>query len=411
MSSAPETPRRDADVLVLGASYAGVEVAYQLHRQATAKPPRVVVVDRDREHGYLPLVQERLLGAIPIDASKVRTAAYIDSLPGARFVQGEIVRLDPESRTIELADGTRLGARVIVVALGSVLEPPSSIEGGVRMLAHKSPGQFETLRGALDRVLATAAAPPRIVVVGGGISGVELAGELAALEHAAARPWPTAPKVTLVGGQERLVSILPPKVGARAERLLTGQGVDVRTSTRVVEVGDGWVDVVRGGERSRIDCAFAVWVGGIAPAPILGVLGLPRTAEGWLAVGPTLQCFPTADTGRPEIFACGDAVRILGGEGQWPTMQRAIECIWQAKLIAANALALLGEPAEYPKGVPPLRPHTLHRTFAYGVSLGRRSLVVWGPICIDAPRINHWFRRWLMRQYLARYPALPGAPH
>ena len=69
MSSAPETPRRDADVLVLGASYAGVEVAYQLHRQATAKPPRVVVVDRDREHGYLPLVQERLLGAIPIDAS------------------------------------------------------------------------------------------------------------------------------------------------------------------------------------------------------------------------------------------------------------------------------------------------------------------------------------------------------
>jgi NADH dehydrogenase len=403
MSSGPDATPSHADVLVLGASYAGVEVAYQLYRQAS-KPLRVIVVDRDREHGYLPLVQERLLGTIAIDASKVRTSAYIEALPGARFVQGEIVRLDPESRTVELADGTTLGARVIVVALGSVLEPPAAIVGAERLLAHKSPTQFEALRGALDRVLVEGAAP-RIVVVGGGISGVELAGELAALEGAASRPWPVAPKVTIVGSQERLVSILPAKVGARAQRLLAGQGVDVRTSTRVVEVGDGWVDVVAGGERSRIECALAVWVGGIAPAPILAALGLPRTADGWLAVGPTLQCFPEKAKGRPEIFACGDAVRIVGGEGEWPTMQRAIECIWQAKLVARNALTLLDETPDYPDGVPPLRPHVLHRTFAYGVSLGRRSLVVWGPICLDLRGVNHWFRRWLMRQYIARYPA------
>ena len=55
--------------------------------------------------------------------------------------------------------------------------------------------------------------------------------------------------------------------------------------------------------------------------------------------------------------------------------------------------------------MPPLQPHTLRPGFAYGVSLGRRSLVVWGPLCVDLPRINHWFRRWLMRQYFARYPA------
>ncbi len=407
MSSAPETPRRDADVLVLGASYAGVEVAYQIHRQASGKPPRIVVVDRDREHGYLPLVQERLLATIPADTSKVRTAAYIETLPGARFVKGEIVGLDPHTRTVELADGTRIGARVIVVALGSVLTPPASLVGGERMLAHKSPTQFDALRAELDRVLATAGESPRIVVVGGGISGVELAGELAALQHRPSRPWPAAPSVTLVGAQPRLVSILPAKVGARAQRLLAGQGVDVRTSTRVVEVGDGWVDVVTDGARSRIDCALALWVGGITPAPILERVPLPRTAHGWLAVGPTLQCFPTANGGRPEVFACGDAVRIIGGDGEWPTMQRAIECIWQAKLIAKNALTLLAEPVDDPRGVPPLQPHVLHETFAYGVSLGRRSLVVWGRLVVDAPAVNRWFRRWLMRQYLARYPALP----
>ena len=47
--------------------------------------------------------------------------------------------------------------------------------------------------------------------------------------------------------------------------------------------------------------------------------------------------------------------------------------------------------------------HELRREFAYGVSLGKRSLVVWGSLVVDAPGVNHWFRRWLMRQYFARY--------
>jgi NADH dehydrogenase FAD-containing subunit len=110
----------------------------------------------------------------------------------------------------------------------------------------------------------------------------------------------------------------------------------------------------------------------------------------------------------PDVFACGDAVRVIGGEGRWPTMQRAIECIWQAKRVAKNVLALLDEPPGYPNGVPPLSPHVLHRDFAYGVSLGKRSLVLWGPLIVDVPGVNHWFRRWLMRQYFARYRPYPS---
>ena len=404
MSSAPETPARHADVIILGASYAGVEVAYQLHRQAPANPPRIVVVDRDREHGYLPLVQERLLGVISAETSKVQTAAYIEGLPGARYVQGEVVGFDPDSRSVELADGTRLTARVIIVALGSVLQAPKSVVGGEVLMAHKSPEQFAALHSVLGRILDGSIATPRIVVIGGGISGVELAGELAALDGRSDRPWPTSPRVTLVGSQPLLVPLLGAAVGARARRLLSMQGVEVRTSSRVLAVGDGWVEVADDTGTSRIECALAVWAGGIEPAPILGRLGLPRTEHGWLAVGPTLQCFP--GTAQPEIFACGDAVRVVGGEGIWPTMQRAIECLWQAKLVACNALKLLGVPADYPEGIPPLRPHSLRKRFAYGVSLGRQSLVVWGPLCVSLPGINRWFRRWLMRQYLRRYAAL-----
>jgi NADH:ubiquinone reductase (H+-translocating) len=153
---------------------------------------------------------------------------------------------------------------------------------------------------------------------------------------------------------------------------------------------------------------MALWAGGVQPAPVLAHLGLPRTDEGWLTVGPTLQCFPTVvpyrkGSASPDVFACGDAVRVIGGTGPWPTMQRAIECLWQAKVVARN-LATLAECAPgYPDGVPPLRPHVLRERFAYGVSLGARSLVVYGAARVDLPGVNAWFRRWLMRQYFARY--------
>ncbi len=409
MSSAPDETVAavvDADVLVLGASFAGVEVVYQLHRRSPARPPTVIVVDRDRTHGYLPLVQERLLGTIPPETTALRTADYVESLPGARFVQGDVVSIDPRARTAVLGDGTRLRARILVIALGSVLEAPPTIVGGERLLAHKSPAQFEALRAALGRALGEGQPAPRIVVVGGGISGVELAGELAALCGRGQRPWPVAPAVTLVGGQPQLVPILGANVGARAKRLLEGQGVDVRVATRLVEVGDGWVDVGAADARTRIHCALAVWVGGIAPAPMLAALAVDHTSDGWIAVGPTLQCFPACPE-QQGVFACGDAVRVIGGEGRWPTMQRAIECLWQAKVVATNILTLLG--TALGDEAPPLVPHALRRRFAYGVSLGARSLVVWGPLCMGMPWINHGFRRWLMRQYFARYRPLPSA--
>ena len=110
-------------------------------------------------------------------------------------------------------------------------------------------------------------------------------------------------------------------------------------------------------------------------------------------------------------FAGGDAVRIFGGAGQWETMQRAIEAIWQAKSLARNLVrsarwgrSASGDPAADGER-PPLRPHATWRDFAHGVSLGERSLVVWGPLVVDLGAFNVRFRRWLMRQYIARYAA------
>lgn len=412
-----DLPRRRAggvaercDVMILGASFAGVEVLLQLQRR-TPRPLKIVVVDRQERHGYIPLVHERLTGRLSREATALHTAAFVSSLPGVRFVKDEVIGLDPKKKRVELGSGQRIEARFVVVALGSELAPPPGLRGGEHLVRYKLEGEVEYARQRLAGVLGgdEGEARPRLVVVGGGISGVELAAELAHLERERPAGW-RSPVVTLVSMDARLLPELAPGVARKASAVLRSYGVDVRLRTRVTAVERDAVRLVALGEddaprgaEERLSCAASLWAGGIRPASVLERLGLPRTPDGWLAVGPTLQCFPTPVPSQPDVLACGDAVRVVGGDGQWPTMQRAIECLWQAKVVAQNIVTLAAQPPEYPQGVPPLRPHVLRETFAYGVSLGRHSLLVYESARVDVPVVNVWFRRWLMRQYFARY--------
>lgn len=401
------------DVVVLGASFAGVEVLLQLQRRLP-RPLQIVVVDRQERHGYIPLVHERLCGRVPVASTVLETAAFVGSLPGVRFMKDEVVALDPHAKRVELRSGQRIDARFVVVALGSELAPPPGLPGGEHLVRYKLGDEQEHARQRVAALLGEGQGPreggrPRVVVVGGGISGVELAAELAHVGRERLA-------VTLVSMSERLLPELSAGVGRKAAAVLLGQGVELRLRTRVTVVEPDAV-VLRadaaGGEGSRaaeerLTCAAAFWAGGIRPAPVLEHLGLPRTAAGWLAVGPTLQCFATAVPSQPDVLACGDAVRVVGGEGEWPTMQRAIECLWQAKVVAKNLATLAAQQPGYPQGVPPLLPHVLRPRFPYGVSLGAQSLVVYAGARVNVPRVSVWFRRWLMRQYFARYAPRGG---
>jgi NADH dehydrogenase len=384
MSSADE-------ILVLGASFAGIEVVYQLVRAFDGRPPPIVVVDRQASHGYLPLVQERLCGVLDPEASSLQTRAFVDSVPGARFVQAEVEAFDPETKTVTLGDGSTLTGRFVVVALGSGFEAPTAIEGAQRVLGYKGEAAFATAAASLEEVLDGAEGSPDVLVIGGGISGCELAGELAALSRQRPSGW-AAPNVRLVAGSSSLVEGLGGRIAAKAKRALEDQGVSVDLSTRLAAVRESEADLRTEGATTTVPAALVLWAGGIQPAPILERLGLPRTERGWLAVGPTMQCFAEATMSRPDVLACGDAVRVRGGDGEWETMQRAIECIWQAKVVAWNLRTLHDEPADYPEGVPPLRPHSLRREFFYGLSLGARSLVVYRGFGLDVPGVNHRFR-------------------
>lgn len=411
MSSAvDDAGARPIDVLVLGASFAGVELVYQLYRREAGRKLRIVVIDRQREHGYVPLAHERLCRRTPDRQFVLPTARYIDSLPNAELVQDEVVALDPESKTVELASGTKLRGRFVVVALGSVSSPPAELAGREHLQAHKLADELAEAGRRLDEVLRGHGDVPRVLVVGGSITGVELAAELAHLRHATPAGW-RAPDVTLVEDGARLIPGLADRAARKALRALKDQGVDVRLRTRLDALAATSAKLVDAdGSAHELPFALAFWAGGVCPAPVLASLELPRTDDGWLRVGPTLQCFPTPSPTNPDVFACGDAVTIVGGNGEWSTMRRAIEALWQAKLVARNLLTLAAEPLGYPDGVPPLRPHVPRTDFPYGVSLGARSLIVYGRTVLDVPGTNIWFRRFLMREYLKRYQGHAPAP-
>ncbi len=386
----------DCDVLILGASFAGMELFHQLRRSRAGRALTITVVDRQAEHGYIPLVQERLVHRLALDASALPTEHCVNQDPRARYVVGEVVGLDAASHTVALASGEHIRGRFVVVALGSLLTPPPGMPGRDHLLGYKFAGEFMASQRLLQERMARPGVP-HVVVIGGGISGVELAGELAHAAHRA--PAGPSLRVTLVDGGDRLLRNLTERAGRMAARKLSKQGVALRMRTRVLEVrGDTMNLHTADGEPDVLTHDFAFWAGGVRPTSVLAQLGLPLTVGGYLAVSPTMQCAAE----HPQIFACGDAVRVVTAEGEWPTMQRAIECIWEAKVVCRNILALAKDSV-----APKLRRLTLRRDFPHGVSIGKASMIVYGPLAVELGPIGVWFRRFLMRMYFRRYGA-PG---
>lgn len=396
-----------ADVLILGGSFTGIELVRQLRRDRRGRELEIVVVDRQHEHPYIPLGHELLTERLPLGQTQGTVLAsdrFVVARPPATWVQGEIVSFDPSTHTVTLADGRTLAGRFVVVALGSEVRPPASLPGSERMLAYKFASQLEQAHDALKQLLHGEGETPTIVVAGGGITGVEIAGELAHLAKRRPVGW-RAPKVVLTHGGERLLPGLTPRAGEKAVAALRAQGVDVHLQSRLLAVDERSATISTPAGERTIACDLSFWAAGLQPPKVIEALGLPRTDDGWLRVGPSLLCF-SSNLDEPEIFAGGDIARVHGGGERWPTMQRAIEGIFAACTLAHNIIELSKCPPDYPgEGVPPLRPHTLWSDFPHGVSIGGRSLIVYGRLVFSLSRFNIWFRRFLMRMYMRRYRA------
>lgn len=296
--------------MLVGGGFAGLEAAKALGRA----PVTVTVVDRSNHHLFQPLLYQVATAALsPGEIAKpIRSV-----LRGRRTVEvllGEAGRVDLAAGTVHLTDGARLGYDYLVLAPGS----------RHAYFAHPeweplAPG-LKTLEDALEirrRVLlaferAERAASPEdrhrhltFVVVGGGPTGVELAGALAELKRYALRRDfrridPRDATVMLLEGGPRLLPSYPETLGRRAKETLRRLGVDVRTEALVSAIEPGVVAAAGW----RIPADTVIWAAGNLASPLLRSLGggVPLDPQGRVPVEPDCTA-----PGHPRVFVLGDA--------------------------------------------------------------------------------------------------------
>ncbi|MEJ0088851.1 MAG: NAD(P)/FAD-dependent oxidoreductase [Limisphaerales bacterium] len=152
-----------------------------------------------------------------------------------------------------------------------------------------------------------------IVVVGGGPTGVELAGSFAeltrsVLSHDFRHIDPTQARIILIEGAPRVLSHLPPELSASAQRQLEALGVHVRTATSVKNIRAGEVELADG---EIIHAGNILWAAGVSATPLTKKLGVELDRAGRVKVNPDLSL-----PGHPEIFAIGDMALVLGADSQ-----------------------------------------------------------------------------------------------
>jgi NADH:ubiquinone reductase (H+-translocating) len=333
------TPR----VVIVGAGFAGLYAARALRRA----PVEVTVVDRRNHHLFQPLLYQVAMAALnPSDiAAPIRRV--LRKQRNARVLLAEAVGVDLARKSVILADGT-LPYDYLVLATGA-----THAYFGHDEYARFAPG-LKSIEDALEirrRVLlaferAERATDPALrrayltfVVVGGGPTGVELAGSLAEIaRHALADDFrsidPRSARVVLVEGLPRVLNAFPPELSEKAARQLARIGVEVRTSTMVQGIDERGVSF--GSE--RLEARTVMWAAGVAASPLARSLGVPLDRAGRVRVERDLTV-----PGYPEVFVLGD-LAVLEQDGK-PVTGLAAVAVQEGPHAARNVeRAVRGQP-------------------------------------------------------------------
>ena len=304
MSPIPENQPR---VVIVGAGFGGLACAQALG----GRPVKVTIVDRRNYHLFVPLLYQVATAALsPADIARP-IRRILGRYKNIEVVLGTVTGVDTALRRVRLANGTELPYDKLVVATGSdysyfghpewreFAPGPRSLEDARRIRA-KLLTAFERAEAAPDA--ARQDALMTTVIVGGGPTGVEMAGSVAELaRHALARDFrtidPRRAKIILIEAGPRILSGFPEKLSDYAKIALEKIGVTVITKEAVESIDAGGV-VVAG---RRIDAGTVIWGAGIMASPAAGWLGATLDRAGRVPLNPDLSVKGVAD-----VYALGD---------------------------------------------------------------------------------------------------------
>ncbi len=341
MLKSPRAPHDDltrSDVLIVGAGFAGLSCARALADTRAS----VTLVDRSNYHLFVPLIgQVATAGLAPADV-----AAPIRELMARhgniRVVMGEVTDINAPGRAISLEDGTRLEGAALVIAAGSSYAYPDEawrrLAPGPRDLPEASALRARILMGF---ELAERASDPQAVsrlmtsvIVGGGPTGVEMAGGIAELCRETLPPGfrridPSLARVILVETGPHLLDGFAPEIQAYARRRLEALGVEIRLDARLEGITRDCATI----DGEPVPAHTIVWSAGVRASDLLDHLGLPRDGQGRVAVDSRF-----ALPGHPAVHVIGDCAAVAGPDGD-PLPQTAQAAAQQGRHLARILLA------------------------------------------------------------------------
>lgn len=306
-------------VVIVGAGFGGLNAAKALR----TAPVDVTLIDANNFHLFQPLLYQVAIAGLDADDIAYPTRGIVRKLGNVTFRLGRVAALDPSTRTLTLADGAVLSYDRLVLAAGAVTNTFGVPGADTNAFGMKTLRDAERIRTEILRRFETAAAgvaagrtPSEgelaIAIVGGGPTGVELAGGLQELlGRVLKRDFPSldvaGARITLVEATDRVLGTFAPKLSSRAAKALTRKGVTLELGTVVAAIEPGAVVLADG---RRITAGTIIWAAGVKAGPLAAASGLPLGRGGRIVVDERLRV-PT----HPDVHVVGDIGASLDAKG------------------------------------------------------------------------------------------------
>ena len=329
-------------IVIIGSGFTGLAVAKGL----AGAHCRVTVIDKRNFHLFQPLLYQVATGALSPANIATPIRAVLKRARNVTVLLGEVVEIELAARLVMLASGETVQYDTLILAPGVQTQYFRHPEWEPLAPGLKSIEDALTIRrqvlSAFEHAEVAGSPAERerdltFVVVGGGPTGVEMAGAIAeiaryTLRGEFRRSDPAAAKILLVEGGPNILPVYTPKLRERAARDLMGMGVTVRTGTTVVSIEPDGVQLATGDQTEFVPASVVVWAAGVKAAPwttaLAGEAGIKTDRMGRYIVLPDLSL-----PGRPGIFVAGDLAHCKGENGE-PLPALGSVAVQQGKYLA-----------------------------------------------------------------------------
>lgn len=304
-------------VVILGGGFGGINAAKALGHSKCD----VWIIDKTNHHLFQPLLYQVASASLSPADIAVPIREILSPYENITVLMGEVIRIDKEKRLVFLKNGDQLSYDALIIALGA----RHSYFGNDQWETF-APG-LKTLSDALkirERILISFEKAERcdsiseakqylnFVIIGGGPTGVEMAGAIAEIAYETMlkdfrRIDTTKTKIYLIEGSPHILPVYPTSLSDKAQKYLEGFGVQVITGKRVTEITAEGVTV----ENSFIPTRNILWAAGNQASPVLQSLGVSLDRQQRVLVEPDLSV-----PGYPEIFVIGDAASAMDRQGK-----------------------------------------------------------------------------------------------